>query len=84
MAKATSPASGQRYGIQRVCQLWGVPRSSFYAAQAPAPDSALPAAPPARRGPKPAITDAALLAAIRRDLQTSPWTAHHRSRPRQR
>ena len=86
MARATSPGSGQRYGIRRVCQLWGVPRSSFHAAQAPAPDSAMPAASPARRGPKPAITDEALLAAIRRDLQTSPWTGegHRKVRARLR
>lgn len=74
MAKATSPVSRQPYGIKRVCHLWGVPRSSFYAAQAPAPDSANPALPPTRRGPKPAVTNAALLAAIRRDLERSPWT----------
>lgn len=74
MVKATSATSGQPYGIRRVCQAWGVPRSSFYAAQAPAPESALPAAAPARRWPKPAITDEALLAAIKRDLETSPWT----------
>ena len=74
MAKVTSPACGQPYGIRRVCQAWGVPRSSFYAAQVPAPESAVTAAAPARRGPKPAITDEALLAAIKRDLQTSPWT----------
>jgi transposase InsO family protein len=52
-----------------------VPRSSFYAAQAPAPDTAIPATPPARRGPKPAISEEALLAAIERDLDRSPWTA---------
>ena len=74
MAKATSPGSGQPYGIRRVCQAWGVPRSSFYAAQAPAPESAIPTTPPARRGPKPANTDEALLAAIRQDLARSPWT----------
>ena len=74
MAKATSPDGGQPYGVRRVCQAWDVPRSSFYAAQAPAPESALPAAAPARRGPKPAITDEALLAAIKRDMETSPWT----------
>lgn len=74
MAKATSSTSGQPYGIQRVCQVWGVPRSSFYAAQTPTSDSASPAPPPARRGPKPAVTDAALLAAIRHDLDRSPWT----------
>jgi transposase InsO family protein len=71
MAKAISPTAGQPYGIQRVCRLWDVPRSSFYAAQV---KSAVPAAPPARRGPKPAITDEALLAAVKRDLDTSPWT----------
>jgi putative transposase len=74
MAKATSPTSGQPYGIRRVCQAWGVARSSFCAAQAPASDSATPATPPARRGPKPAVPDEALLAAIRQDLARSPWT----------
>jgi transposase InsO family protein len=74
MAKAASPASGQPYGIQRVCQLWGVPRSSFYAAQAPKPQSTVTAPLAARRGPKPAISDEALLAAIRQDLGRSPWT----------
>jgi putative transposase len=74
MAKATSSASGQPYGIRRVCRVWGVPRSSFYTAQTPTSGSASPAPPPARRGPKPAVTDEALLAAIRRDLDRSPWT----------
>jgi transposase InsO family protein len=73
MAQATSPASDQRYGIRRVCQAWGVPRSSFYAAQQPSPDNPVVPA-PARRGPKPAIPDGALLAAIKRDLARSPWT----------
>ncbi len=73
MAQATSPASGRRYGVRRVCEIWGVPRSSFYAAQKPGPDSAMPG-PPGRRGPKPAISDEALLAAIEHDLARSPWT----------
>jgi len=74
MAKATSPTAGRPYGVQRVCQFWDVPRSSFYAAQAPERQSTVPASPPARRGPKPGITDEALLTAIKRDLATSPWT----------
>jgi putative transposase len=73
MAQVTSPASGQCYGVQRVCQAWGVPRSSFYATRQPAPASTLPR-PPVRRGPKPAVSDEALLAAIRQDLARSPWT----------
>jgi transposase InsO family protein len=71
MAKATSTASGQPFGVRRVCKAWGVPRSSFYATQAAASNSAVKAAP---RGPRPAIIDEALLAAIKRDLEISPWT----------
>ena len=73
MAEATSPAIGQRYGVRRVCRVWNVPRSSFYAARQAAA-AAGPAKLPARRGPKPAVSDDALLAAIEDDLARSPWT----------
>jgi putative transposase len=72
MAETVSPAAGRRYGIARVCRVWGVPRSSFYAARADATRD--PAVTPARRGPKPVIADADLLAAIRDDLARSPWS----------
>ena len=78
MAAATSPSTGQAYGVKRVCTSWGVARSSFYDARCseekgghaerPAPS------PAGRRGPKPALSDAELLAVIRRDLDRSPWT----------
>ena len=73
MAGSVSPATGWRYGVARVCRVWDVPRSSFYAAQraAQAPASARPTG---RRGPKPTVSDAALLAAIRADLARSPWS----------
>lgn len=29
MAETVSPAAGRRYGVVRVCRVWGVPRSSF-------------------------------------------------------
>ena len=74
MAEATSPATGHRYGVARVCRLWEVPRSSFYAARQVGADDANPTASPARRGPKPAVPDQDLLAAIRADLARSPWT----------
>ena len=52
MAAATSPATGQAYGVKRVCAIWDVARSSFYAAQR---QDARPAERPAgRRGPRPA------------------------------
>jgi len=70
MSAATSPSTGRRYGVKRVCDAWDVPRSSFYHHQR----AAKPAPAPRRRGPKPAISDDALLAAIRADLARSPLT----------
>jgi len=72
MAAATSPATGRTYGVRRVCAAWRVARSSFYDArrQEERPHQS----PAGRRGPKPALTDVELLAAIRRDLARSPWT----------
>ena len=73
-AAAASPATGRRYGVARVCRAWELPRSSFYAARRSEADTAAtPAAPASRRGPKPAVSDADLLAAIRADLARSPW-----------
>ena len=70
MAAATSPSTGQAYGVKRVCAIWGVARSSFYDARRHEVQTERPAG---RRGPKPALSDEDLLAAIRRDLARSPW-----------
>ena len=74
MAAAISPCAGRRYGVARVCAVWDLPRSSFYAARRPQADTAVPVAPARWPGPKPAVSDEALLAAIRADLARSPWT----------
>ncbi len=74
MADTISPATGRCYGVARVCHVWEVPRSSFYAAQQAGAADAGPKPSPARRGPKPAISDEDLLAAIHADLARSPWT----------
>jgi hypothetical protein len=74
MAEATSPATGRRYGVARVCRVWEVARSSFYAARHAGAEDTGATAGPARRGPKPAVSDQGLLAAIRADLARSPWT----------
>ncbi|MCP5117556.1 MAG: IS3 family transposase, partial [bacterium] len=67
MSAATSPGTGRAYGVERVCAAWDVARSSFYAERQR--QSANKAKPPAkRRGPKPKISDDALVAAIRADL----------------
>jgi transposase InsO family protein len=72
MRTATSPGTGLAYGVARVCAAWGLARSSFYALKSR--QQATAEQPPAkRRGPKPSISDAALLVAIEADLAASPW-----------
>jgi transposase InsO family protein len=69
MSATSSPSTSRVYGVQRVCAAWAFPRASYYAA-----DPAAPARPaPGKRGPKPALDDAALLALIRADLAASPF-----------
>ena len=70
MSAATSPGTGLAYGLRRVCAAWGLARSSFYAMTSGQNAERPPAK---RRGPKPAISDHALLVAIEADLETSPW-----------
>lgn len=69
MSQTTSPGVGKPYGVQRVCHIWEQARSSFYHALRSIPQVA-----PKRRGPKPTISDEDLLALIRHDLATSPFT----------
>ena len=72
MSAATSPGTGLAYGLRRVCAAWGFARSSFYAMKSR--QQATAERPPAkRRGPKPSISDEALLVAIEADLEASPW-----------
>jgi len=71
MSATPSPATGRTYGLERVCSTWGMPRSSYYARQAAANNDTQPA--PSKRGPKPKISDDALLAAIKADLATTPF-----------
>lgn len=73
MSRAASPATQRPYGVQRVCAAWDVPRSSFYATLAGDRSPAVPAATPAKRGPKVTLTDDALLVLIRADLAASPF-----------
>jgi putative transposase len=70
MSTATSPETGRRYGVKRVCAAWELSRSSWYARQA-ANSPQRP--PPGKRGPKTCHSDATLLAAIRADLAASPF-----------
>ena len=69
----TTASCGKRYGVQRVCHIWEQPRSSHYAmAHKPCASSAL--VEPGKRGPKTAESDSVLLAAIKADLASSPFS----------
>lgn len=72
MSEAISESTGKRYGIQRVCHAWDRPRSSVYARRQRA-EKRREDDVPARRGPKPKVSDEALLAAIKADLERSPF-----------
>src|SRR5690349_18642327 len=69
MSAAISPVTKRSYGVQRVCRIWAVPRSSFYHAQRLPPEPG----PARRRGRKPPVDDADLVAAIQADVAASPF-----------
>jgi putative transposase len=73
MSGETSAGAGQLYGLERVCQVLEFPRSTIYAQQARESAKVVPLF-AQRRGPKPKVSDADLLAAIRADLAASPFT----------
>ncbi len=70
MSHATSPSVTRAYGVVRVCQEWGLSRSTFYHQQGRA---ARPPREPAKRGPKTAYTDEVLTGHIRQVLAASPF-----------
>jgi transposase InsO family protein len=70
MSCATSPSQHRRDGVVRVCQEWGVARSTIYSQQR---DATQPPRASAKRGPKTAYTDDALTAHIRQVLAASPF-----------
>ena len=72
MSTVISISARRRYGVARICRVWGVARAGVYrrrcAAQAPP-------APRRRPGPQGPMADAALVEAIRQVLIDSPFHA---------
>lgn len=67
MSLAVSPSVKRPYGVVRVCEEWGVSRSTFYARRSEK-------APRGKRGPKTKHTDQEVIAAMRQVLEDSPFT----------
>ena len=70
MSTVVSISTRRRYGVARVCRVWGVARSGVYRLRRAAD---VPPAPRRRPGPVGPMADAALLDAIRRVLTDSPF-----------
>jgi transposase InsO family protein len=73
MSRETSVGANKPYGLERVCRVLEFPRSTIYAQEQRQTVKVVPLH-PARRGPKPKVSDTDLLAAIRADLAASPFT----------
>ena len=72
MSETISESTSKRYGVQRVCRVWEVARSSVYERRQRA-EKRQEGEEPARPGPQPKVSDAELLAGIEADLKRSPF-----------
>ena len=73
LSRSASPTTGKRYGLQRVCRIFGLARStaSYLKARQAVPPERRPV--PGKRGPVGAATDDDLVQHIRRVLAESPF-----------
>ncbi|HEX3851253.1 MAG TPA: integrase core domain-containing protein [Polyangiaceae bacterium] len=71
MSATRSETTRRRYGVERVCAAWDVPRSTFYARRARREPAAT--ATTTRRGPRPPVSNERLLEYIRADLKRTPF-----------
>ena len=67
MSGRTSPATSLKYGVEMVCRVWGYARSTFYHAKRASKRT------PKKRGKPSSIADSVLLAAIKEDIDGSPF-----------
>jgi len=70
LSSSSSGTTNKPYGIKRVCQTLGFPRSSFYEKKR----KVLKGQKPKKPGPLPFISDDELLILIKEDLASSPFT----------
>lgn len=73
MSQACSASTRKPYGLQRVCRLWRVPRSTVYHRQKAVPPPQSPPRARRRPGPRGACLDSVLLSRIRQVLEDRPF-----------
>lgn len=72
MSATISPSANRPYSVVRICEVWGIPRATFYDWRARKHAEPPPA--PIKRGPQTGLSDSELLARIRQvlaDAETS-------------
>lgn len=76
MSQAYSISTRRRFGLSRVCGVWGIPRATVYRHRAAASgeEAANAVWPPKRRGPQGACSDAELLSHIEAVIAASPFS----------
>jgi putative transposase len=75
MSQAYSISTHHRFGMSRVCEIWGIPRATVYRHRLAdhRAEAANAGRPPKRRGPQGACTDAELLSHIEAVIAASPF-----------
>ena len=76
MSQAHSISTRRRFGMSRVCRIWGAPRATVYRRRGPAAGigAANAGRSPKRRGPRGACSDAELLRHIQAVIAASPFS----------
>jgi len=82
MSTSASPSAKRVYGLERVCRVWQVARSTVYSTRQRKNSNT----PKGKRGPKTLLSDDDLLALVRRVIEESPFTGegHRKVRARLR
>ena len=70
MSTVISISTRRRYGVARVCRVWGIARAGIYRSRR---EATAPLVPRRRPGPEGPMPDAALVEAIRQALARSPF-----------
>lgn len=71
MSQTISPSRGICYGLKRVCEVWGISRSTYYSKQRVYVNEQ--PIMPRKRGPKSEVSDNSLLTMIKEDIASSPF-----------
>ena len=77
MSQTTSPSAEKPYGIEAVCRVWNVGKSTYYRRRR---EEASAGPPPRQRGPKPKHSDEGVAAHAHRAIVDAPSAERAASR----